>query len=457
MEAAPFSFFMGGEPHMKKKSDGHRLGGNRLLTASPFLIPSLIGFAIFYFAPMVISVFISLTDWNGLDRLFAEGFVKQHFIGLTNYRDILASPEFWKVLKNTFTYIILYIPLMLIVSMLSGCLSTLIRRTVNQNIQSIDTIMNDDGSVQTQKPTAPANTQPAATPAATQEASSSGSGTSQTNTNPTNPGASDTAKNGLRFDGIYCNINDWDADGKVDCYVFRFYPDGTMIRRSLEQYDSTYLFFPTEKDFNRDTAEYKAYYGNWTLDDDWIEFTTVSSTGTVDYWGTVSTNLLRLDNHSNINGNEASDRPYIFLPFDYIPDWNSTGSGDTDLRYDGVYCNINDWDSDGKIDCYLFRFYPDGTMIRRSIEQYDETELFFPRERDFNRDTDEYRTYNAGYTVEDDWIEFSTISSTGTVDYWGTLGHNIMRLDNHSNINGNEASNRPYIFIPFDYIPGWND
>lgn len=109
---------------MKKKAEGHRPGGKGLLTASPFLIPSLIGFAIFYFAPMVISVFISLTDWNGLDRLFAEGFVRQHFIGLTNYKDILATPEFWKVLKNTFTYIILYIPLMLIVSIsVAGLLS----------------------------------------------------------------------------------------------------------------------------------------------------------------------------------------------------------------------------------------------------------------------------------------------------------------------------------------------
>lgn len=117
-------FIREGEPNMKKKTENHKLGGNGLLTASPFLIPSLIGFAIFYFAPMVISVFISLTDWNGLDRLFADGFVQQHFIGLGNYRDILKSPEFWKVLKNTFTYIILYIPLMLIVSIsVAGLLS----------------------------------------------------------------------------------------------------------------------------------------------------------------------------------------------------------------------------------------------------------------------------------------------------------------------------------------------
>lgn len=102
---------------MKKyRNQDKRLGKNGLFTALPFLIPSLIGFAIFYFAPMVISVFISLTDWNGLDRLFAEGFVKEHLIGFGNYLDILKSSEFWKVLRNTFTYIILYIPFMLVVS-----------------------------------------------------------------------------------------------------------------------------------------------------------------------------------------------------------------------------------------------------------------------------------------------------------------------------------------------------
>lgn len=100
----------------ENRSQNKRPGKNGLFTALPFLIPSLIGFAIFYFAPMVISVFISLTDWNGLDRLFAEGFVKEHLIGFGNYLDILKSPEFWKVLRNTFTYIILYIPLMLVVS-----------------------------------------------------------------------------------------------------------------------------------------------------------------------------------------------------------------------------------------------------------------------------------------------------------------------------------------------------
>lgn len=92
---------------MKTSKTGPRLkkpGGEGLLRASPFLLPSLIGLAIFYLAPMVVSIFISLTDWNGLDRLFADGFMQEHFIGLDNYKAILTSQEFWKVLKNTLTY-----------------------------------------------------------------------------------------------------------------------------------------------------------------------------------------------------------------------------------------------------------------------------------------------------------------------------------------------------------------
>lgn len=98
---------------MKTSKTGPRLkkpGGEGLLRASPFLLPSLIGLAIFYLAPMVVSIFISLTDWNGLDRLFADGFMQEHFIGLDNYKAILTSQEFWKVLKNTLLSLGLKVP-----------------------------------------------------------------------------------------------------------------------------------------------------------------------------------------------------------------------------------------------------------------------------------------------------------------------------------------------------------
>lgn len=118
---------------MKTSKTGSRLkkpGGEGLLRASPFLLPSLIGLAIFYLAPMVVSIFISLTDWNGLDRLFADGFMQEHFIGFDNYKAILTSQEFWKVLKNTLTYIVLYLPLMMAVSLAVASLLSQQRRGV---------------------------------------------------------------------------------------------------------------------------------------------------------------------------------------------------------------------------------------------------------------------------------------------------------------------------------------
>ena len=113
-----------------EKSRGRRLNERTFFSASPFLTASLIGFAIFYFAPMVISVVISLTDWNGLDRLLAPGFMEEHFIGLDNYKAILTGAEFWKVLKNTLVYIVLYIPLMLTTSTAIAALLSRQRRGV---------------------------------------------------------------------------------------------------------------------------------------------------------------------------------------------------------------------------------------------------------------------------------------------------------------------------------------
>lgn len=94
-----------------------RLGQEGWRVAAPFLLPSLIGMLIFSLMPLVISLFISLTDWNGLDQLLAPGMLQQHFVGLENFRTILTGSEFWQVLGNTLYYIVLYIPLMLISSL----------------------------------------------------------------------------------------------------------------------------------------------------------------------------------------------------------------------------------------------------------------------------------------------------------------------------------------------------
>ena len=114
---------------MKRRSNPQKQTGG-LLTAAPFLLPSLIGMLIFSMLPLIISALISLTDWNGLAKLTGPGFFREHFIGLENYKKILTSAEFWRALGNTAEYIILYIPLMLAASLLVATLLSQARRGI---------------------------------------------------------------------------------------------------------------------------------------------------------------------------------------------------------------------------------------------------------------------------------------------------------------------------------------
>lgn len=105
--------------------------GAGLLTASPFLLPSLIGMLIFSALPLLISGLISLTDWNGLDKLTDPAFFQKHYIGLENYKTILTTPEFGRALGNTVEYIVLYLPFMLAASLLAAYLLSQPRRGIS--------------------------------------------------------------------------------------------------------------------------------------------------------------------------------------------------------------------------------------------------------------------------------------------------------------------------------------
>lgn len=95
----------------------HKKSG--LLTASPFLAPSMIGFLVIYAVPFIFSLAISFTSWSGLKGLnvMSADFWQESFVGLENYQKILASSEFWESLLHVGQYIIMYIPLMLITSL----------------------------------------------------------------------------------------------------------------------------------------------------------------------------------------------------------------------------------------------------------------------------------------------------------------------------------------------------
>lgn len=99
------------------------------IQAVPFMLPSVLGMVIFSFLPIVISILISLTDWNGLDKLNAQT-LKECMVGFSNYIAILKSSEFWNVLWHTVYYIILYIPLVLVMSLF-------IASILNRNMKGI--------------------------------------------------------------------------------------------------------------------------------------------------------------------------------------------------------------------------------------------------------------------------------------------------------------------------------
>lgn len=70
---------------------------------------------------MITLLCVSVTNWDGLSELtlFTNfgGFMQEFFIGLENYVEIFTTPELYQVLGNTLKYVVLYMPLMLILSM----------------------------------------------------------------------------------------------------------------------------------------------------------------------------------------------------------------------------------------------------------------------------------------------------------------------------------------------------
>lgn len=67
--------------------------------ASPFLLPSTLLIAIFFLAPAVLTVYLSMTD------LSVVTFRNPSWSGLENYRDLLKDPYLGRILTNTLLYV----------------------------------------------------------------------------------------------------------------------------------------------------------------------------------------------------------------------------------------------------------------------------------------------------------------------------------------------------------------
>jgi len=73
-----------------------------------FLLPSLIGFFLFYLIPFVIGTIYS----------FKDGAVGGTFVGLLNYKELLASASFLKASSNTFWFTAINVPIVIGISLL---------------------------------------------------------------------------------------------------------------------------------------------------------------------------------------------------------------------------------------------------------------------------------------------------------------------------------------------------
>jgi multiple sugar transport system permease protein len=69
-----------------------------------FLLPTLGLIGAFTIYPVAASAWFSLLDWNGFERAGA-------FVGLDNYRELVADPLFWNAFRNTFVFLVLAVPL----------------------------------------------------------------------------------------------------------------------------------------------------------------------------------------------------------------------------------------------------------------------------------------------------------------------------------------------------------
>ena len=82
--------------------------------AALFLLPYLLIFGVFRFAPSVFGVFISFTKWNIIGT--------PKFAGIANFKKLAGDPFFFVALKNTFAFLFMTLPPLIVVSLLLAVL-----------------------------------------------------------------------------------------------------------------------------------------------------------------------------------------------------------------------------------------------------------------------------------------------------------------------------------------------
>lgn len=90
-------------PHAAQAAARRHRNRSQALVGYLFILPALIGFAVFYLYPALRGLQISFTDWNLLSA--------PNNVGLANYDQALRDPQFWRSLGITLKYVAWNIPL----------------------------------------------------------------------------------------------------------------------------------------------------------------------------------------------------------------------------------------------------------------------------------------------------------------------------------------------------------
>nr|WP_037154429.1 sugar ABC transporter permease [Rhizobium freirei] len=99
---------MANGPSGNRLTDRLSMRTRRLIWVWSFLALPILFYSVIRFYPTVEAFWLSFTDWDLMNP--------PNFIGIANYQKLFSDPEFWKVFKNTFTYLLIGTPISLLVS-----------------------------------------------------------------------------------------------------------------------------------------------------------------------------------------------------------------------------------------------------------------------------------------------------------------------------------------------------
>ncbi len=107
----------------------NRLGNNEALIGYLFILPSLMGFAIFFAYPAVRAVYISFLDWNLL--------TDAKYVGLENYRTLFNDKRFSDSLQVTVLYVLWNIPLQTVLAIFMAVMLERFSTTISSIMRGI--------------------------------------------------------------------------------------------------------------------------------------------------------------------------------------------------------------------------------------------------------------------------------------------------------------------------------